>query len=56
VVIVSNELGLGLVPADAQSRRFRDLAGKVNRLVAQEADEAYFVVSGLPLSLKEEPR
>jgi len=53
VVIVSNELGLGLVPADAPSRRFRDLAGKVNRLVAQEADEAYFVVSGIPLSLKE---
>jgi adenosylcobinamide kinase/adenosylcobinamide-phosphate guanylyltransferase len=54
VVLVSNELGLGLVPADAQSRRFRELAGEVNRLVAQEADDAYFVVSGLPLSLKKE--
>jgi adenosylcobinamide kinase / adenosylcobinamide-phosphate guanylyltransferase len=54
VMLVSNELGLGLVPADAQSRRFRELAGEVNRLVAQEADAAYFVVSGLPLSLKEE--
>jgi adenosylcobinamide kinase/adenosylcobinamide-phosphate guanylyltransferase len=52
VVIVSNELGLGLVPADARSRRFRELAGEVNRLVAQEADDAYFVVSGIPLSLK----
>jgi adenosylcobinamide kinase/adenosylcobinamide-phosphate guanylyltransferase len=54
VVLVSNELGLGLVPADARSRRFRELAGEVNRLVAQEADAAHFVVSGLPLPLKEE--
>jgi adenosylcobinamide kinase/adenosylcobinamide-phosphate guanylyltransferase len=53
VVLVSNELGLGLVPADARSRRFRELAGEVNRLVAQDADQAYFVVSGLPMSLKD---
>lgn len=52
VVLVSNELGMGLVPADAASRRFRELAGEVNRLVAQEADDAYFVVSGLLLPLK----
>lgn len=56
VVVVSNELGLGLVPADAESRRFREIAGEVNRLVAQEADEAYFVVSGMFLSLKPEAR
>jgi adenosylcobinamide kinase/adenosylcobinamide-phosphate guanylyltransferase len=43
---------MGLVPADARSRRFRALAGDVNRLVAQEADDAYFVVSGMPMSLK----
>jgi adenosylcobinamide kinase / adenosylcobinamide-phosphate guanylyltransferase len=49
-------LGLGLVPIDAQSRRFRDLAGNVNRLVAKAADEAYFVVSGIPLALKKEGR
>jgi adenosylcobinamide kinase/adenosylcobinamide-phosphate guanylyltransferase len=52
VVLVSNELGMGLVPAEAGSRRFRELAGEVNRLVAQEADDAFFVVSGIPLSLK----
>lgn len=52
VVLVSNELGLGLVPADGGSRRFRELAGEVNRRVAEEADDVYFVVSGLPLSLK----
>jgi adenosylcobinamide kinase/adenosylcobinamide-phosphate guanylyltransferase len=54
VVLVSNELGLGVVPADAGSRRFRELAGNVNRLAAQEADEAYFVVSGMRLPLKQE--
>jgi adenosylcobinamide kinase / adenosylcobinamide-phosphate guanylyltransferase len=52
VVLVSNELGLGLVPADARLRRFRELAGEVNRLVAQEADDAYFVVSGMTIPLK----
>jgi adenosylcobinamide kinase/adenosylcobinamide-phosphate guanylyltransferase len=52
VVLVSNELGMGLVPADARSRRFRELAGDVNRLVAEEADDAYFVVSGMPIPLK----
>lgn len=52
VVLVSNELGMGLVPADAASRGFRALAGEVNRLVAQEADDAYFVVSGMTIPLK----
>ena len=52
VVLVSNELGMGLVPADAESRGFRELAGEVNRLVAEEADDAYFVVSGMTIPLK----
>lgn len=52
VVVVSNELGLGLVPGDAISRAFRDVAGRMNQLVAAEADEVYFLVSGLPLRLK----
>jgi adenosylcobinamide kinase/adenosylcobinamide-phosphate guanylyltransferase len=56
VVLVSNELGVGLVPVDARSRRFRELAGTVNRLVAEAAHEAYFVVSGIPLPLKKEGR
>lgn len=52
IVVVSNELGLGLVPGDAISRSFRDVAGRMNQLVAAEADEVYFLVSGLPLRLK----
>ena len=52
VVVVSNELGLGLVPGDAISRSFRDVAGRMDQLVAAEADEVYFLVGGLPLRLK----
>ena len=52
VVLVSNELGMGLVPGNPQSRRFRELAGKINRLVAEAADEAYFVVSGMLVPLR----
>jgi adenosylcobinamide kinase/adenosylcobinamide-phosphate guanylyltransferase len=52
VVLVSNELGLGLVPGNVSSRQFRDAAGRMNQLIAAEADEVYFLVSGLPLRLK----
>ena len=52
VVIVSNELGLGLVPAKKAVRAFRDLAGRVNQQVAAEANEVYLTISGLPLRLK----
>jgi adenosylcobinamide kinase / adenosylcobinamide-phosphate guanylyltransferase len=52
VVIVSNELGLGLVPTDPSVRAFRDLSGRVNQVIAAGADETYLVVSGLSLCLK----
>ena len=52
VVAVSNELGFGLVPLDPSSRRFRELSGQVNQLMAAAADEVYFVVSGMPVRLK----
>lgn len=52
VVAVSNELGFGLVPPDPTSRRFRDLSGQVNQMMASAADEVYFVVSGIPIRLK----
>jgi adenosylcobinamide kinase/adenosylcobinamide-phosphate guanylyltransferase len=50
-VAVSNEVGLGIVPATALGRRYRDLLGRVNALWAQAADEVAFVVAGRPLRL-----
>jgi adenosylcobinamide kinase/adenosylcobinamide-phosphate guanylyltransferase len=52
VVVVTNEVGLGLVPMNASVRAFRDLAGRINQQVAAEADEVYFVVSGQRLRIK----
>lgn len=52
IIFVSNELGMGLVPADSVSRRYRDLVGRCNQMVAKEADDAVFMVSGQPLKLK----
>lgn len=50
--LVTNEVGLGIVPENALARRFRDLAGRVNQEAAARASEAYLVVSGLPVRLK----
>lgn len=52
VVIVSNELGFGLVPAEPSARAFRDLAGRVNQQIAVGADEVHLVVCGISLRLK----
>ncbi len=52
VVIVSNELGLGLVPAEPSARAFRDVAGRVNQQIAAEADEVHVIISGIALQLK----
>jgi len=52
LVMVSNEVGLGLVPATPEGRRFRDLAGWLNQDLAAAADAVVFVASGLPLVLK----
>ena len=52
VVLVSNELGNGIVPDNVMARRFRDLAGSANQLLAAAADSAWLVVSGLPVRLK----
>lgn len=50
--IVSNELGMGLVPSSPEGRAFRDLCGRANQLVARLADRVEFVIAGLPLVLK----
>ena len=51
-VIVSNEVGMGLVPSYPLGRYFREIAGKMNQIVAEKADEVYFVVSGIPMKIK----
>jgi adenosylcobinamide kinase/adenosylcobinamide-phosphate guanylyltransferase len=52
VVLVSNEVGLGIVPDNELARAFRDHAGRLNQAVAQVADRVLFVVAGLPTTLK----
>ncbi len=50
--MVTNEVGTGLVPANKMGRLYRDLLGKANQLLAQQADEVYLMVAGLPVSIK----
>ena len=52
VVLVANEVGLGLVPESPLGRRFRDLAGWTNQRMAQVCDQVVLVAAGLPLRLK----
>ncbi|MCB2127784.1 MAG: bifunctional adenosylcobinamide kinase/adenosylcobinamide-phosphate guanylyltransferase [Rhodobacteraceae bacterium] len=52
VVIVSNELGSGIVPENKLAREFRDAAGLVNQWVAAGSDEVWLAVAGLPLKVK----
>lgn len=52
LVLVTNELGMGLVPVYRFSRIFRDIAGRINQHIARVADEVYFTVSGIPMKLK----
>ena len=51
-IIVSNEVGLGLVPAAPVERAYRDILGRANQLLAKEVDEVYLLVAGIPLELK----
>jgi adenosylcobinamide kinase/adenosylcobinamide-phosphate guanylyltransferase len=52
LVLVSNEVGWGIVPDNALARRFRDLAGRLHQRLAAEVEEVILVVAGLPLALK----
>jgi len=51
-IIVTNEVGTGLVPANRIGRLYRDLLGKANQLLAQQVDEVYLMVAGLPVQIK----
>jgi len=53
VILVTNEVGSGLVPEYPLGRRFRDLAGLANQLAANMADQVYFLVAGLPTLIKD---
>jgi len=52
IVLVSNEVGQGIVPDNALARAFRDHAGRLHQTLAAQADRVVFVVAGLPLALK----
>ena len=52
VIIVSNEVGLGIVPENALARQFRDIAGRLHQDVAAMADAVFFVAAGLPIRMK----
>jgi adenosylcobinamide kinase/adenosylcobinamide-phosphate guanylyltransferase len=54
-LIVTNEVGLGLVPANRMGRLYRDLLAKANQMLAQAADEVYLMVAGIPLPIKPAP-
>jgi len=52
VIFVSNEVGMSVVPENNLARRFRDLVGLTNRLIAAAADEVVLISCGLPIYLK----
>ncbi len=52
VIFVTNEVGMSIVPENALARRFRDLMGRCNQVVAAEADEVVLLTCGIPLTLK----
>ena len=52
VICVTNEVGLGIVPENALSRKFRDAQGTLNQTIARAADEVYLAVAGYPMKVK----
>ena len=52
IILVSNEVGMGIVPLGEINRRFQDEQGRLNQAVATVSDQVYFVAAGLPLKLK----
>ena len=53
VFIVSNEVGMGIVPENELARKFRDMAGRLNQRVAEIADEVFITVAGIPVKIKD---
>jgi adenosylcobinamide kinase/adenosylcobinamide-phosphate guanylyltransferase len=53
LIVVSNEVGLGLVPPTPLGRAYRDILGRANQMLAAAADEVFFLVAGIPMTIKE---
>jgi adenosylcobinamide kinase/adenosylcobinamide-phosphate guanylyltransferase len=51
-IVVTNELGMGVVPPTVLGRAIRDIAGRINQLLARDAEEVYLCVSGIPVKIK----
>lgn len=51
-IIVSNEVGLSIVPTNILARDFRDIAGSINQIVAQKAGRVIFMMAGIPMEIK----
>lgn len=56
LILVANEVGLGIVPDNALARRFRDVAGLINQAIATSADEVVMMFAGIPMTLKARPQ
>jgi adenosylcobinamide kinase/adenosylcobinamide-phosphate guanylyltransferase len=52
VILVTNEVGCGIIPDNALARRFRDLSGSMNQQAAAAAQEAYWMMFGVPMRIK----
>lgn len=52
LILVSNEVGLGIVPDNRMARQFRDHAGRLHQRIAEAANEVFFIAAGLPLKMK----
>jgi adenosylcobinamide kinase/adenosylcobinamide-phosphate guanylyltransferase len=52
IYVVTNEVGMGIVPENSLARLFRDLSGRLNQSMAAASDEVYFIASGIPIKIK----
>lgn len=55
-VFITNEVGMGIIPGDSVSRRYRDYVGRINQIVAKYADKVVFMCSGIPMVIKDKKR
>jgi adenosylcobinamide kinase / adenosylcobinamide-phosphate guanylyltransferase len=52
MIVISNEVGLGIVPENRMARDYRDIHGRMNQLIASHADTVFFIISGIPVRIK----